>query len=337
MSKDELGRRIDMVYDRYMRKTVSKVLASLFVVSLCTLGLVCFLTVLTSSPGCVSKTDTQEQAEQAEYSQRSSNVTYVCVGMETSKRFGKCSGCKLDSDRMNAMLGRTFGYAGVLLQDGAATRWAVADAIRNAVKSVDANGLFILYYSGHGGRELLKGTGFAVETTEPEGADEEDEYLCLYDSYLLDDEVWALVSKCRGRVFMVFDCCHSQTMFRSVSSDVALSRGYAIPLEEPKMVKSAGFGAKMRSYADSAVPLGLESQKLRMLCWSGCAESEYSFGSSSGGVMTNGLLLGWRSGIGYSALWDYIVSYVSARQPTQHPQITEDGFYSDGGSEEAFK
>ena len=34
----------------------------------------------------------------------------------------------------------------------------------------------------------------------------------------LDDEIWEIVSKCKGRVFMYFDACHSATMYRSVAS-----------------------------------------------------------------------------------------------------------------------
>ena len=253
---------------------------------------------------------------------KTSSVSYVCVGMEKSARFGKCSGCKYDSDRMNKLLRNTFNYNGVLLQSEQATRSAVVSAIQSAVEKTPSTGLFIFYYSGHGGREFLN----SPSTAEPEGADSADEYLCLYDTYLLDDEVWSLISKCKGRVFLVFDCCHSQTMFRSVVSDIMLQQGLAIPLEE-HIVKSCGFNLK-----PVAIALGTEDA-LKMLCWSGCTEEEYSYGSNSGGVMTNSLLSRWKAGITYADLWKYIVSDVSTIHSTQHPVATQYG----GNFGEAFK
>lgn len=268
--------------------------------------------------GC---TDTNDQPA-ADESSRTSAVSYVCVGMETSGRFGSCPGCKLDSDRMNVLLGRTFGYRGVLLQSEKATRDAVVGALRDAVGRTPENGLFIFYYSGHGGREFLN----SASTSEPEGADDADEYLCLYDKPLIDDDVWRIISPCKGRVFLVFDCCHSQTMFRSVASDSLLERGLAVPLER-NMVKSSGFSLKPR-----AVALG-KGEELKMLCWSGCLEAEYSYGSSSGGVMTNAILSRWRNRMTYADLWGYVVRDVSRNHSTQHPSATQYG----GVFNEAFR
>ena len=246
---------------------------------------------------------------------RTSGVSYVCIGMETSARFGDCPGCKKDSNRMNALFRDSYGYTGVLLQSENATRATVAKAIATAVASTPADGLFILYYSGHGGQENLSGWN----TSEPDGADSEDEYLCLYDSYLLDDEIWKLISSCKGRVFCCFDACHSQTMFRSISSDISVANAReAIPLEV-KMVKSSGFNLKPRAMALDA------DNDFRMLCWGGCKEAEYSFGSNTGGVMTNYILKYWNADKSYSALWSLVMSGVTKDQPTQHPVATQYG------------
>lgn len=252
---------------------------------------------------------------------RTTTVSYVCVGMEYSKRFGECPGCRLDSARVDVLLRETFGYKGVLLQSEQATRDAVVKAMTDAISATPADGMFILYYSGHGGRENLHSSA----TTEPAGADPEDEYLCLYDTYLLDDDIWSIISKCRGRLFLIFDCCHSQTMYRSVAPDVALSRGLGVALEA-KTVKSTGFFLSPRGVA-------LGTDGFRMLCWSGCMEKEYSFGSSGGGVMTNSMLRRWKRGITYSTLWGMIESDVTEAQPTQHPRSTQYG----AGFEEAFR
>jgi len=274
-------------------------------------------TICTLVSGCTD----EEASENTDAHAKTSSVSYVCIGMETSSRFGSCSGCKYDSDRMHALLRDTFKYNGVLLQSEKATKAAVVAAIQSAITNTPSTGLFILYYSGHGGSELLNSSN----TAEPDGADDADEYLCLYDTYLLDDEVWDMISKCKGRVFLVFDCCHAQTMFRSVASDLLLQKGLAIPLEE-HLVASSGFNLK-----PVAVALGVDDS-IKMLCWSGCTEKEYSYGNKFGGVMTNALLAGWKKGITYNDLWKHITSYVTALY-TQHPKATQYG----GVFEEAFR
>lgn len=265
--------------------------------------------------GCTDSSDNTTVTTDPSASARTSTVSYVCIGMETSSRFGSCPGCTKDADRINGLLKDTFGYSGVLLQSAQATRDAVVGAVKSAISATPEDGLFILYYSGHGGREFLDSTA----TEEPEGADEADEYLCLYDKALLDDDVWRLITQCRGRVFLVFDCCHSQTMFRSVASDEALEKGLAIALGEENMVKSTGFTLRPRG-----VPLS-RGGEIKMLCWSGCMEAEYSYGSSRGGVMTNAIMSRWRKGVTYADLWSAVAKDVTKSQSTQHPMSTQYG------------
>lgn len=40
-----------------------------------------------------------------------------------------------------------------------------------------------------------------------------------------------------------------------------------------------------------------------MLCWSGCPDDTYSYGSASGGEFTNAILRHWKEGISYEDLW----------------------------------
>ena len=246
------------------------------------------------------------------------NITCLCVGMENSQRFGSCSGCKNDSDRMNSLLSCTYGYPTVLLQSKEATRDAVISNMAWMVSMTPTNGMFVFYYSGHGGQESLPGWG----TSEPEGKDQEDEYLCLWDSYLLDDELWAIISRCRGRVFCIFDCCHSETMYRDAEFDSIVpeylkrSRApVAVALGVSK-ARPGSFGFSM--VRKSAVKMGLGQ---RMLFWSGCQEKEYSYGGSDGGVMTNEILKNRVIGE-YVDVWDVVKAEVEHKQPTQHPVST---------------
>lgn len=195
----------------------------------------------------------------------------VVIGMENSRFAGACPGAKFDSDRMYSLISK-YAQDTVLLQDDKATRATVRSAIETAIAKSE-NGLFILYYSGHGGSDPFPDTG--IEET-----DGRDEYICLYDNYFRDNEVWSLISKCKGRVFIITDSCHSQSQFRS--------RRFLL---RPPL----GFDHTIN-----------ESYSFSMLCWSGCPDSDYSYGSSTGGQFTNTLLKYFSSSYTYQELWDKI-------------------------------
>ena len=278
--------------------------------------------------GCVDKT-TGVSADHAG-SRTNSTARYLCVGMETSRRFGSCPGCEMDARRITSILSDSLGYGGDTLISAQATKAAVVEKLRAGIASTPEDGLFLFCYSGHGGQEYMGGK-------EPGGADAPDEYLCLYDTYMLDDEIWDVVSKCRGRVFLYFDACHSATMYRSVASDMdSPVIGEAVALGATSMVRSSGFTFTPDKFIGArAMQLGPKSS-FGMLCWSGCRESEYSYGGFRGGVMTCGLAGSWKKGMTYSRLWPLIVGHVHREQPTQNPTqtIIGSGF---GDDVEAFR
>lgn len=222
-------------------------------------------------------------------------ATYaVVIGMENSKFAGACPGAKLDSDRMFSLISK-YAQNIVLLQDENATRATVRGAIESAVAKSE-NGLFILYYSGHGGSDPFPDTG--IEET-----DGRDEYLCLYDNYMRDNEIWSMISKCKGRVFIITDSCHSQSQFRS---------------RKFLLLPPLGFDHTIN-----------EAHSFSMLCWSGCPDSDYSYGSSTGGQFTNTLLKYFSSSYTYQELWDKIKVDKTLRA-YENPQSTVigGGFYN---------
>ena len=194
------------------------------------------------------------------------NVKAVVIGMENSKWAGACPGAHVDATRIAKEFRSRYSDV-VVLEDSKATKSAVKKALTNAA---DAD-LTILFYSGHGGSEKFSDTG-------PEEADGQDEYLCLYDTYMRDNEIWDFVTKCKGRVWLIFDCCHSETMFRSV-------------------------GFRMKMVDSMVLPL---SNTINMLCWSGCADNTFSYGDSSGGVFTDAIFRNLYSGLTYDKLWTFL-------------------------------
>ena len=253
-------------------------------------------------------------------SKTNSTPRYLCVGMETSRRFGSCPGCAVDAARLTSILSKSMGYSGSTLISEQATKSAVVSKLEEGIMSTPKDGLFIFCYSGHGGQERLGGK-------EPDEADVPDEFLCLYDTYMLDDEIWEIVSKCRGRVFLYFDACHSATMYRSVASEKrSVDSDTAVSLEIVDVMKTAGFSFRPERFVTAqAMDAGHGSGNVRMLCWSGCMEPEYSYGGSRGGVMTRAVYSNWKKGVTYSSLWPKVVNFVKMEQPTQNPTQTSIG------------
>lgn len=280
--------------------------------------------------GCVSSYDVQPGNGCAQNGPQPANVqkvSFLCVGMENSQRFGSCPGCERDAKRMTDLLSGEYGYPGETLISSKATKSSVSAKLKAGIEGTPQDGLFIFAYSGHGGQEYLGGK-------EPDGADAQDEYLCLYDMHMTDDEIWSIVSKCRGRVFLYFDACHSATMYRSVASDVGAGASgkpvaRAMGIDGKALIRSAGFSFSPSKFARASAMSADSGQSPRMLCWSGCREAEYSYGSNSGGVLTTGVMNGWKSGISYSRLWAEACGWVEKKEPTQHPVQTSVGDFSD--------
>lgn len=203
----------------------------------------------------------------------SPSSTYaVVVGMEYSKFAGSCPGAEIDSVRMVNLL-RQYSTNIVHLRNAAATKAAVASALKNAIEKAGEDGLVIFYYSGHGGSEPFPNTGI-------EEIDGSDEFYCFYDTYMRDNEMWNIISKSKGRVFLLNDCCHSCTIFREAMVKINPPLSWDHTLNE--------------------------KQNFSMLCWSGCPDNTYSYGAASGGQFTNALMRHFADNKTYEELWEKI-------------------------------
>ena len=217
---------------------------------------------------------------------KSTNTYVVVVGMENSKFAGSCPGAGYDADRMYKLLSQYTSNI-VLFRDSNATKANVANALKSAITQAN-DGLVIFYYSGHGGSEPFPDTG--IEET-----DGHDEFLCLWDTYMRDNEIWNLINKSRGRFFMLTDSCHSETQFRN-------------PVFRITPILS--FDHELR-----------EDRTFSLLCWSGCPDKDYSYGASTGGQFTNALLRHFYKNLSYEQLWALIKNDKTLRA-YENPQST---------------
>lgn len=222
------------------------------------------------SGGCVIPNQNGDSLEEA-LTGTTPTTCAVVIGMENSRFAGSCPGAKYDSDRMFSLI-KKYTQNTILLQDSNATRENVRHAISTSIEKSNS-GLFILYYSGHGGSSPFPDTGIEED-------DGKDEYLCLYDNYFRDNEIWALISKAKGRIFCVFDCCHSRSIFRNTN----LTLTQVMPLSQTWW----------------------EDGGVSMQCWSGCPDDTYSYGSEYGGQMTNTILKYFKGSLTYDEIWNLV-------------------------------
>jgi len=228
--------------------------------------------------GCTSvDTDSNDPSDRTNSTE---NTYSIVVGVENSSYAGSCPGALSDSKRMYNLI-REYSRSTTLIQDAGATRQRVVEALRKSVQDAGDGGLVVFYYSGHGGSNPFPDTG--IEET-----DGKDEFLCLYDTYLRDNEIWDVISKSKSRVLCIFDCCHSRTCFRSPS--FTLSK--ALPL----------------------AATWKEDGPIAMQFWSGCPDDAYSYGSITGGKFTNTIIKYFKTGISYDTLWNLVEKDGSLQQ-----------------------
>lgn len=211
----------------------------------------------------------------------------LVIGVETSRFAGDCPGAIKDTATISKLL-KNFTKNIVRLTDSRATVKSVTAALKEVVK----NDLAIIYYSGHGGNAKFS----KVSLNEVDG---KDEFLCLYDTYLLDNEIWNIIKNAKGRVFIIFDCCHSSDMFAAPSTMMLQAKN------TPKDIP----GKTLTVNAD-----------LDMIQWAGCHESTVSYGSSFGGMLTNCIKRHYKPELSYSELWEKVAndsSLLCAQTPYQ--------------------
>lgn len=230
----------------------------------------------------------------------------IIVGMENS-RYGACPGADKDSNTMNAMISQYVDSSHIVrLNNKQATVGAFKKALIEQIGKVPEDGLLILTYSGHGGQ-------YGKSSSAKDETDGRDEFLCLYDGALIDNDLWEMFGWCKGRIFVVFDCCHSGTMYRLPTEQ---EEGVE---EEDRLPLAAPFFAKFENVRDVA---------RRMLVVSGCGEETVSWGDSkNGGVLTSSMKRVFNKCLTYREWWNKFKVDASFKKVKQTPICTKIGAF----------
>lgn len=109
-----------------------------------------------------------------------------------------------DSDRFKKLLSDFVSNSNITtFKNSTATVSAIKNHLQHIVNTSQDDELFIFHFSGHGGNSDRDDTS----------------HMCLYNGNLHDYEFWNYMQNIKGRVMVIFCCCHSGTMFRSINLD----------------------------------------------------------------------------------------------------------------------
>ena len=177
------------------------------------------------------------------------------------------------------------------------------NALKEQIAKVPEDGLFIFTYSGHGG-QYNKSSSAKNET------DGRDEFLCLYDGALIDDELWTIMNECKGRVLCIYDCCHSGTMYRLPHEpEEGIEEEDRLPLDRPFFSKYENVRAG-----------------IKMLVISGCGEETVSWGDSiQGGCLTSSMKRAFNKCLNYREWWNKFKTDSALKKVKQVPICTRIG------------
>lgn len=212
-------------------------------------------------------------------------ISAVVVGVEHPYTDQELPGARASLDNFATML-RAYTSDIAVLYDGDAT----VDAVKNAFqRAASTAGLAVLYVVGHG------------------GCDQGHNFIDLSDGSLADDDIWNISQTAAGSVFLVFDSCHSGTMYGPPDSA-------GTSLASPRTMSEALRGIALRSGGQSAVP---------MLCWSGADDAHVAWSDTyTGGLFTSAIVNSSDPEKTYSAVWRGVTADEDLREMGQQPVET---------------
>lgn len=226
---------------------------------------------------------------------------------------GQLAACVNDATCMR-QIADGLGYSCTLLLDEDATADRVICEIGSAARALDAGGILLLTYSGHGGQ---------MPDADGDEDDNKDETWVLYDRQLVDDELYNLWSQFGAgtRIVVLSDSCHSGSVtrdkdYQALAQSPGLARHYRTKAGPPRFrampmaAAAADYGRRRRFYDAQQFAAGARMRADMDACVlliSGCQDNQLSSDGDVNGLFTAKLLEVWGNG-------DFEGSYVSLHQ-----------------------
>jgi hypothetical protein len=213
---------------------------------------------------------------------------------------------------------RGFSCTRLLTKD--ASRAAVNSVIADAARRLRSGDIFFLSYSGHGGQ---------LPDLNGDEADRKDESWCLYDSELVDDELYTLLGAFAAgvRIIMLSDSCHSgsvnKDLFYRTETPARTPRVYRVMPDEIALrvyQKNKEFYDPILKSRDTAK--ALESIKASVLLISGCQDNQYSQDGIFNGLFTASLKSVWNGGTFRGSYGKFYKAISAQMPPDQTPRLS---------------
>ena len=251
---------------------------------------------------------------------------------------GPLAACEFDANDMAAIAAAKKMTVKVLLTKSA-TRKEVLAAMRAAATRLGADDLYFLTYSGHGGQ---------ITDTTGDEPDKKDETWCLYDSQLIDDELYFELGKFapRVRILVLSDSCHSGTVTRQrVPEPPPGMRSKLMPVEVAQRVyeKHQAFYDKLQAELAQAAgkssltdpdavlsTLAVQSGRIgaivktfkpAAILISGCQDNQTSMDGDHNGAFTGRLRQVWNNGAFANDYARFHSTIRAGMPPSQSPNL----------------
>lgn len=288
-----------------------------------------------ASPGQAPQTPTGSVGSVSEH-QPGHRKLALLVGINKyrHKHIGNLNGAVNDVSNMQRLLVERFGFPDDaehirVLTNDEATRKAILGGIEeHLIARADRNSIVVFHYSGHGSYR---------PDDQGDETDGRDETIVPYDSGhigpypnldITDDELNALLGRLTAKtsnVTFVFDSCHSGTAIRGAGLTRSTPPDKRTPPEREHIA-----GAVIRGVSEG--PSDLRAQNARYALISGAMAQELAYELHIDGQSYGAL--SWTLGdelrragadATYRDIMDVVKARVTARYPSQHPQLEGPG------------
>lgn len=237
---------------------------------------------------------------------------------------GALRGCESDARGMQG-IANALGYSSKLLLSEDATRTNVISSIESATSKIKSGDVFLLTYSGHGGR---------VPDESEDEDDDWDETWCLFDGQFIDDELYRLLLNLApaSRCIVVSDSCHSGTMTKAVYEFLAAKFVKGTAEDRVKSLSPSQAAEvyqrnkelydKLRKQIGAVKDSDLKAQlNASVILLSGCQDNEFSYDGPVNSAFTARLLAVWDNGK-FAGTYRMFHQAIAAGLTRQNPNLS---------------
>jgi metacaspase-1 len=213
---------------------------------------------------------------------------------------GQLTACEFDAEDMTE-IAKSKGFEVQSLLTKNATVENVTKGISKAAEKLVSGDIFMISYSGHGGK---------LPDQNSDEVDKTDETWCLYDRQFVDDELNNYFSEFKDgvRVLVLSDSCHSGTVTRVIATnknidmmntntDINGVRYRFAPINIIRKTYRLNKSQYDKILSNRKLKESEDNVKASVILLSGCQDNQYSQDGEFNGLFTSNLLDVWNNAL----------------------------------------